>query len=85
VISYLRGRTGAPTSVAEIAEECGAFYEEVLHILTTLEALSMVERYSRDGAPKEGPRVAYCWRPLTASEAAELRDSYKKRTLQEAS
>lgn len=77
VIQYMREHSGSPVSVREVSESCHAFYEEVLHVLTTLEALGMVERYSRPGAPKEGPRVAYLWRQPTGEELATAREKYK--------
>jgi DNA-binding IclR family transcriptional regulator len=76
VIGYMQAHTGSPVSVSEVADDCKAFYEEVLHILTTLEALGMVVRYSREGAPKEGPRVAYLWRQPTQEELEESRTRY---------
>lgn len=79
VIAYMQSHSGGPVSVQEVARESESFYEEVLHILTTLEVLGMVERYSRPGAPKEGPRVAYSWRAPTEDEAKKQRTEYKRK------
>lgn len=77
VIEYMQHHLSSPASVQEISDACHAYYEEVLHILTTLEALELVERYGRDGSPREGPRVAYMWRQPTHAENRRARDGYK--------
>jgi DNA-binding IclR family transcriptional regulator len=61
VISYLKQHIGDPVPVQEIADHTGSYYEEVLHVATTLEALQLVSRFKRAGSPREGARVAYAW------------------------
>jgi DNA-binding IclR family transcriptional regulator len=61
VITYLKERPGEPVSIQEIADRTGSYYEEVLHVVTTLEALVLVNRFKRTGSPREGARVAYAW------------------------
>lgn len=79
VIAYMEAHEGVPVSVQEVADACDAYYEEVLHVLTTLEALDLVKRYSRDGSPREGPRVAYSWVQPTKRENMRDRAAFKAR------
>ena len=77
VITYLREHIGEPVSVQQIADAAESYYEETLHVLTTLEALGLVERYFRDGSPREGARVAYLWLQPTKKRNMKERAAYK--------
>lgn len=79
VIEFLSLHRGDPIPVAEVAEKTGSYYEEVLHIVTTLEVIGAVHRYQRQGSPREGARVAYAWvkRP-TRSQNRSARRGFQK-------
>ena len=84
VISYLQSHSGDPVPIQEIAEHTGSYYEEVLHVATTLEALTLVTRFKRSGSPREGARVAYAWTEPVKKRSGRRRltpmQASKKRT-----
>jgi hypothetical protein len=81
VITYLKKSPGEPVPVQEIAEAVGSYYEEVLHVATTLEALAQVQRYKRSGSPREGARIAYAWREQPSkARNRRSRETLRKKT-----